>query len=172
MECAEFITGIFIRISQVLEAALDGLNENEINQQPCSECNSIGWMVWHLTRVQDRFVAMLSNNDQVWITEKWHEKFGREADIRDIGYGHRPEDLATFKAPDAKTLLDYHHATLEKTKQYTNRISPEELDRVIDDSRAPTAALRLTAFISDNLQHAGQVAYLRGWLKSQAEHKY
>jgi len=58
MECAEFITDMFIRISRVLEAALDGLNENEINQQPCSECNSIGWMVWHLTRVQDRFIAM------------------------------------------------------------------------------------------------------------------
>jgi len=111
---------MFIRISRVLEAALDELNENEINQQPCSECNSIGWIVWHLTRVQDRFVAMLSNNDQVLITEKWHEKF----------------------------------------------------DRVIDDSRTPTVALRLAAFISGNLQHTGQVAYLRGWLKSQAEHKY
>jgi len=117
--------------------------------------------------VQDRFVATLSGNEQVWITEKWYEHFGREADSMDIGYGHSPEDLANFRAPDVKILLDYHHATLERTKQYTNRISPEELDRAIDDSRAPTVALRLTAFISDNLQHAGQVAYLRGWLKSQ-----
>ena len=166
MECAEFITGIFTRISQVLETVLDGLTENEINQQPTPECNSIGWMVWHLTRVQDRFIAMLSNNEQVWITEKWYGKFGREAEAKDIGYGHRPEDLANFKVPDTKTLLDYHHAVLEKTKQYTNKLSPEELNRVIDDSRAPTVALRLTAFISDNLQHAGQVAYLRGWLRS------
>jgi len=167
MECAEFITGIFTRISQVLETVLDGLTENEISQQPTPECNSIGWMVWHITRVQDRFIAMLSNNEQVWITEKWYGKFGREADAKDIGYGHRPEDLANFKVPDTKTLLDYHHAVLEKTKQYTNKLSPEELNRVIDDSRAPTVALRLTAFISDNLQHAGQVAYLRGWLRSQ-----
>ncbi len=167
MECAEFITGIFARISQVLETVLDGLTENEINQQPTPECNSIGWMVWHLTRVQDRFIAMISNNEQVWITEKWYGKFGREADAKDIGYGHRPEDLANFRVLDTKTLLDYHHAVLEKTKQYTNKLSPEELDRVIDDSRAPTVALRLTAFISDNLQHAGQVAYLRGWLRSQ-----
>ncbi len=168
MECAEFTTGIFTRISQVLETVLDGLTENEINQQPNPECNSIGWMVWHLTRVQDMFIAMLSNNEQVWITEKWYGKFGRDADAKDIGYGHRPEDLANFKVPDTKTLSDYHHAVLEKTKQYTNKLSPEELDRVIDDSRAPTVALRLTAFISDNLQHAGQVAYLRGWLRSQS----
>ncbi len=167
MECAEFITGIFARISQVLETALDGLTENEINQQPNPECNSIGWMAWHLTRVQDGFIAMLSNNEQVWITEKWYEKFGREADAKDIGYGHSPEDLANFKVPDSKTLLDYHHTVLERTKQYTSKLSPEELDRVIDDSRAPMVALRLTAFISDNLQHAGQVAYLRGWLRSQ-----
>ena len=171
MHCAEFITGIFTRISQVLGTSLDGLNEYEINQQPCPECNSIGWMAWHLTRVQDGFIALLSNNEQVWVTGKWYGKFGRDADVSDIGYGHRPEDLATFKAPDTKTLLGYHHATLEKTKQYTNRISPEELDRVIDSSRTPAVALRLTAFISDNLQHAGQVACLRGWLKSQAEDK-
>ena len=167
MECAEFITGIFTRISQVLETALDGLTENEINRLPNPECNSIGWMVWHLTRVQDRFIAMLSNNEQVWITEKWYGIFSREADANDNGFGHRPEDLANFKVPDTKTLLDYHHAVLEKTKQYTNKLSPEELDRVINDSRAPTVALRLTAFISDNFQHAGQVAYLRGWIRSQ-----
>ena len=167
MELAGFITGIFMRISQVLETALDGLNEDEINQQPNPECNSIGWMVWHLTRVQDKFIAMLSNNEQVYITGKWYEKFNRGADPQDIGYGHSPEDLANFKAPDAKTLLDYHHASLENTKQYTNKLSAAELDRAIDDSRNPTTALRLTAFISDNLQHAGQVAYLRGWLKSQ-----
>ena len=167
MECAEFITGIFTRISQVLETALDGLTENEINRQPTPECNSIGWMVWHLTRVQDRFIAILSNNEQVWIAEKWYGKFAREANDRDTGYGHSSEDSVNFKVPDAKTLLDYHHAVLEKTKQYTNKLSPEELGRAIDDQRAPTVALRLTAFISDNLQHAGQVAYLRGWLKSQ-----
>ena len=167
MELAEFITGIFMRISQVLETALDGLTEDEINQQPNPECNSIGWMVWHLTRVQDRFIAVLSNNEQVYIAGKWYEKFNRGADPQDIGYGHSSEDLSNFKAPDTKTLLDYHYDTLEKTKQYTNRISPGELDRVIDNSRAPTVALRLTAFISDNLQHAGQVAYLSGRIKSQ-----
>lgn len=167
MECAEFITGIFMQISRVLETTLDGLTEDEINQQPDPSCNSISWMVWHLTRVQDMFIARLSGNEQVWIAEKWYERFGRKADPRDAGYGHQPEDLVIFNAPDTKTLLDYHHATLEKTKQYTNKLSPEELERVIDDGRAPTVAMRLTAFISDNLQHAGQVAYLRGWLESQ-----
>ena len=167
MHCAEFITGIFARISHVLEASLEGLNQLEINRQPCPECNSIGWMVWHLTRVQDRFIATLSDNEQVWIAEKWYEAFGREADASDIGYGHTPEDLANFKAPEVKILLDYYQATFERTKQYTNGISPEELDRAVGDSRLSTVAMRLTAFISDNLQHAGQVAYLRGWLKSE-----
>ncbi|MFC2020476.1 DinB family protein [Chloroflexota bacterium] len=167
MECAEFITGIFMRISRVLETALDGLTEDEINRQPAPSCNSISWMVWHLTRVQDMHIARLSGNEQVWIAEKWYEKFGRVADPGDNGLRHKPEDLAIFNAPDAKTLLDYHYAALEKTKQYTNKLSAEELDRAIDDERAPTVALRLTAFISDNIQHAGQVAYLRGWIKSQ-----
>lgn len=167
MESGEFITGLFERIVQVLETALEGLNEEEINRQPDPACNSIGWLVWHLTRVQDMFISRLTDKEQVWITGKWYEKFGREANPRDAGYGHTPEDLAGFKAPDVKTLMDYHQATLEKTRQYTGKLTGEELSREIDDPRTPVVAARLTAFISDNLQHAGQAAYLRGWIKSQ-----
>ena len=167
MESAEFITGVFERISDVVETALEGLSVEEINRQPNPACNSIGWMVWHLTRVQDVFVARLTDKEQVWVTEKWHEKFGRNANPQDLGYGHTQEDLANFKSPDAQTLMDYHHAALEKTIQYTGKLTAEELSRDIDDERSPTVALRLTAFISDNLQHAGQAAYLQGWIKSQ-----
>jgi len=167
MESAEFITGIFDRVAGVVESSLEGLNTEEINRQPNPASNSIAWLIWHLTRVQDGFVAMLSDKEQVWIDEKWYEKFGREANPRDIGFGHTPEDLAKFQAPDAKTLLDYHLATLERTKRYTSKLTPEELAREIDDPRAKTVSGRITAFISDNLQHSGQAAYLRGWIKSQ-----
>ncbi|MFC2038257.1 DinB family protein [Chloroflexota bacterium] len=167
MESGEFISGLFTRISEVLETALDGLNEQEINMQPLPECNSIGWMAWHLTRVQDRFISMLSGNEQVWLTGKWYEKFGRDANPGEVGFGHTPEDLAGFKAPNAKVLLDYHLATLEETRKYASTLTSEELDRDIEDSRAPKVALRLTAFISDNFQHAGQIAYLRGWIKNK-----
>ncbi len=105
MDSAQFITGIFIRISEVLETALDGLTQDEINRQPDPGCNSISWMVWHLTRVQDMFIARLSGNEQVWIAEKWYEQFGREADPRDAGHGHQPEDLAIFNVAGHENTL-------------------------------------------------------------------
>jgi len=54
MEWQQLITDIYKRILQELEHALDGLTVDDLNQQPHPNCNSIGWLTWHLTRAQDR----------------------------------------------------------------------------------------------------------------------
>ncbi len=167
MEWQELVIDIFERISQVLKSALEDLTQEDLNQQPNPESNSMGWIVWHLTRVQDRAIADLAGEEQLWIKDKWHSSFVRLADPQDVGVGHSSEDLAAFRSPDAKTLLAYHLAVLERTKGYLSNLSQPELDRKIDHPRFPTVGLRLTAIINDNFQHAGQVAYVRGLLKGK-----
>jgi len=75
--------------------------------------------------------------------------------------------LAAFKSPDVQTLLAYHHAVLERTKRYISNLSETDLDRELNHPRFPTVGVRLAAVISDNFQHAGQVAYLHGLLKGK-----
>ena len=153
------------RVLGTLERVLDGLTEEDLNWQPSPDCNSIGWLTWHLTRGQDRLIASLMGEEQLWIKEGWHAKFSRAPEAKDSGGGHTPQDVAGFKSPDAKTLLDYHRAVLERSRRYLPTMSEADLDRQLDDPRfqpPPTVGMRLTMVLSDNSQHAGQAGYIRG----------
>jgi hypothetical protein len=159
----------------VLERALDGLTQEELDWQPKPDCNSIGWITWHLTRALDGLVSSLTGEEDLWTKDGWCHKFNRPADPNDTGYGHGPEQLAAFKSPDIATLLGYHRATLERTRNYLATLNSSNLDRKIDDQWAqifPTVGSRLVAFLDEIQQHAGQVAYIRGLLQGQGWQKY
>ena len=168
MEWRELIKGGYGRVLQILEKATGGLTPDDMNRQPHPECNSMGWLGWHAARIQDHEIAGLMGEEQLWVSEGWHDKFGHAPDPDDIGYSHSPEDVAAFKSPDVRTILDYNRAVLERTKRYIDTLSESDLDRELDEpwfQPLPTVGVRLVSVMSDNLQHAGQVAYLRGLLK-------
>ncbi|MFC2060072.1 DinB family protein [Chloroflexota bacterium] len=167
MECWQLIVDTYERSSQALERALEGLTQDDLNQQPNPDSNSMGWIVWHLTRIQDRAIADLTGEEQLWIKDTWHSKFNRPADPQDVGVRHMPEDLAAFKSPDVQTLLAYHQAVLQVSKRYISNLSQTDLDRWLGHPRYATVGARLVVLISENLQHAGQVAYVHGLLKGK-----
>lgn len=170
MEWQELITDAYEGVLQALEEALDGLTEGDLNQQPHPDCNSMGWLVWHLTRVQDHHITSLMGGEQLWISDGWYARFNRAPDASDTGYHHSSEDVAGFKSPDVETQLDYHRAVLERTKRYIAALPAAELDRKVSEpwfQLLPTVGGGLVCVLDDNLQHAGQVAYLRGLLKGR-----
>ena len=158
------------RVEQSIKRTLDGLTEKEIDRQPSSDTNTIGWLCWHLSRGRDRNIASLSGQDQLWIKDKWYEKFNRPADSADSGFKHTPEQVAAFKSPDAKTLLDYHHATLNRAKAYINSLTEADLDRELNEpwfTPTPTVGVRLISLLEEGLQHSGQAAYIRGLIQGK-----
>ncbi len=172
MEWQQLINDGYGRILQILERALKGLTQDDLNELPHPDCNSMVWLAWHLTRVQDHHLADLIGEEQLWVKDGWHTRFNRAPDPSDIGWGHSPEDVAAFKSPDAETLLEYYRATLEHSKRYINSLSALDLDRELNEPRyqpLPTVGVRLVSVLSDNLQHAGQAAYVRGLLKSKSQ---
>jgi uncharacterized damage-inducible protein DinB len=161
------IVNIFDNLSMVLGRTLEGLSQEDLNHQPAHDSNSIGWLVWHVLRGQDLGIAGLKGDEQLWIREGWHAKFNRPAETMDFGLGHTPEDLAAFKSPDVKTLLGYQKAVFEQTKRYLSNLSESDLDRKLEHPVFPTVGARITAIISDNLQHAGQAGYVRGLIQGK-----
>jgi len=65
MEWQQLIADVFVRISQGLERVLDGLTVDDLNQRPSADCNSIGWLAWHLTRSQDRNIGEIMGEEQL-----------------------------------------------------------------------------------------------------------
>jgi hypothetical protein len=108
--------------------------------------------------------------EQLWIKDGWYARFNREPDRKDIGFGHSSDDVAAFKSPGVKILLSYHQAVLERSSRYIRSLSTADLDRELNEpwyQPLPTVGVRLVSVMSDNLQHAGQVSYVRGLLKGK-----
>jgi len=171
MEWQQLITDLFLRISQALEQALEGLSVEDLNQRPRPDCNSIGWLAWHLTRSHDRNLSELAGEEQLWTRDGWLARFGRAADPAETGFGHSVEDAAAFQSPGRQLLLEYHRAVVERLKHYvSSTLSETELER---ESYSPTfgntriVRARLAGVISEGLQHVGQAAYVRGLLKGR-----
>ncbi|MDA8216665.1 MAG: DinB family protein [Dehalococcoidales bacterium] len=163
------------RTHEVMKRALNGMTRDDLDQQPHPDTNSMGWLAWHLSRLQDDHIASLMGEQQLWISEQWHAKFGRPADPKDVGFGHSPADVAAFRSPDAQTLLAYYEAVLERTNRYIRSLSAEDLDRELNEpwyQPLPTVGVRLVSVMSDNLQHVGQIAYVRGFLKGKGWQKF
>ncbi len=165
MEINEMLSNAYAGILRVLEYTLEGLTVEDINWQPRPDCNSIGWQVWHLTRLQDMQIASFMGEEQLWIKEGWHKKFNRPADPKDTGGRMTAADLTKFKAPDAKTLLDYHKAVLARSQKFLPTLKKADLDIIVEGTpfpKPPTRGAMLLHFLSDGLQHAGQASYIRG----------
>jgi len=175
MEWNDMLADGYERIVEVLERVLKGLTEDDLNWQPRPDCNSIGWLTWHLTRQQDAQIAALMREEQLWAKDGWYAKFNRPADPKDIGFGHTPEQVATFKSPGADTLLSYNRAVVERSKGYFNTLSKSDLDRELNEPRfqpLPTVGVRLISIMDDSALHAGQAAYLRGLLQGKGWQAY
>ena len=173
MEWHEMLMGGYEGVLRTLEYTLDGLNEEDLNWQPKPDCNSIGWLAWHLTRWHDVMVSNLMKAEQLWIKEGWHQKFGRAADKEDSGMGAKAEDLAKFKSPDAETQLGYQKAVLERSRRYFPTLTPQDLDKIFEGTPfkpPPTWGMMLMGTLSDSLQHAGQAAYVRGLREGMGWH--
>lgn len=165
MEAMEIVGMAFQRIEGSLGKALNKLTEDELHRQPQSDCNSIAWLAWHLTRVQDHHLSDLAGLDQVWTEDGWHAKFSMDPDPENVGWGHTPEQVANFRAPNAGILHEYYCAVLNRSRTYLANLQPEDLMRVLDEpqwNETVTVGIRLVSVMNDNTEHMGQINYLRG----------
>jgi hypothetical protein len=166
MTSTELLVEAFQRIRDELHPAVNGLSPDELAFRPEAESNSIAWLAWHLTRIQDDHVAGLDGSEQVWIANGWRDRFGLPLDPLDTGYGHDPDTVAKVTA-DAASLLGYYEDVHQKTVDYIGTLDDGDLARVVDKRWEPpvTVSVRLVSVIADDLQHVGQAAYVRGILQ-------
>ena len=164
MNVRELLVELFGRIPDEIDVAVDGLSAADLAKPPGEGHNSIGWLVWHLTRVQDHHVSELLGTEQVWTTERWAERFGLAAAADDTGYGHTPEQVAAVRADGPDALIGYYEAVAARTAGLLADVTEDDLERVVDRRWDPpvTLGVRLVSVADDDIQHAGQAAYLAG----------
>jgi hypothetical protein len=168
MTSTELLADAFERIREGVHDVLEGLTPEGLAFRINEDSNSMAWLLWHLTRVQDDHVAGVAGVDQVWRASGWAERFGLALDVSDTGYGHGPAQVAAVRA-DAASLLGYFDDVHAATLAFVRSLEDGDLDRVVDTRWNPpvTMGVRLVSVVADDLQHVGQVAFLRGVLPTR-----
>src|SRR5580692_551590 len=163
---ADLIVDGFGRSRENVEDVLSGLTPDQLAYQVAPGANPVSWLVWHLTRVQDDHVAAAFGVPQVWSAAGWAARFGLPAGMMDHGFGHSAEQVAAVAAATASAdlLTDYHEQVYAQSVKLVSEVSDDDLDRVVDTRWTPhvTLAVRLVSVLDDDMQHAGQAAYVRG----------
>jgi Protein of unknown function (DUF664) len=164
MTGSDVLTDAFDRISELVHAAVRGLSADQLAYRADPDANSIGWLVWHLTRIQDDHVSAVRGTEQAWIEGGWVERFGLPFDADATGYGHSSDEVGAVRVGSDELLLGYFDAVHSQTVSYVRQLTAADLARIVDDRWDPpvTLSARLVSVISDDIQHAGQSAFIRG----------
>jgi uncharacterized damage-inducible protein DinB len=163
MTPADVLTDAFERIRGTVHRVLDGIDPRHLTYRADPRANTVAWLIWHLLRVQDDHIADAAGDEQVWLAEGWVDRFDLPFDREATGYGQSSEDVRAVQV-DADLLRGYGDAVIERTLAFVRGLKEEDLDGVVDENWTPpvTLGVRLVSVIADDLQHAGQAAYVRG----------
>ncbi len=169
MTTGELLTDAFNRVQEEVHKVLDGLGSSELAARVQPEANTIGWLIWHLSRIQDDHIAGVAGHKQVWHEGGWAERYALPFDPDATGFGQSAVDVAAVQPASAELLTGYHDAVHDRTLEFLTTTSDNDLERVVDERWDPpvTLGVRLVSVVSDDLQHVGQAAFIRGLLEDR-----
>jgi hypothetical protein len=164
MNVSEILLDGFGRLPELVAGVLDGADAALLDARIDPEANSIAWLIWHFTRVEDNHIADVKGTGELWDTAGWSAKFALPAAVAGtIGYGHTTEQVGQVHA-SADLLRGYHQAVHETTIAYLSGLKDADYDRIVDTRWNPpvTLGVRLMSVLCEVHEHVAQAAYVRG----------
>lgn len=163
MKSNVLLVDAFVRIHETVSATLDGIDDGSLIRRPAGNGNSIAWLIWHLSRIEDSQVASAAGLEQVWTSQEFAGRFDLPLPEGDTGYGHSTGQVDAVRAAP-ELLLAYYDAVHRQTVSFLRTVGDEDFDRIVDYGWDPpvTLGVRLVSTIADCLQHVGQAAYAKG----------
>ncbi|MFL4480027.1 DUF664 domain-containing protein [Paeniglutamicibacter sp. ORCA_105] len=161
----------FGRVREGIERLLDEAEPRMLRFRASSHSNSMAWLLWHLTRIQDDHFTHLaraldegSAPEQCWISRGWVSRFNLPYAQLDTGFGHSSDQVADFGMYDGEYLLGYHRDVHEQTIGILATLREPDLSAVIDRRWNPpvTAGVRLISVLNETASHLGQAEFLKG----------
>lgn len=164
MASADIFVDAFERVRGQVHRVVEDLTPEQLSTRVDGRSNSVAWLIWHLTRIQDDHLAEAAAVEQRWTTDGWADRFALPFDDAETGYGHESEQVDAVKVSSSKLLTGYYDAVHNQTIRYVQGLGDSDLPRIVDDSYDPpvTLSARIVSVISDDLQHVGQAALVRG----------
>lgn len=167
---ADILIDSFTRVKETSRRAAKGLSQSQLEARIDPNANTISWLLWHIGRVQDAQVADVAGFGQLWTSDGWMHRFALPFEPGETGYAQSAAEVAQVAGASAELLADYVTAVCDRTVAYVATLADDDFDRIVDTRWKPpvTLAARLVSVVSDDLQHAGQAAFIRGVVERTA----
>ena len=173
MNLIEFARDTLEDYRRRLYRTLDGLTFDELNWRPNPGANSIAFVVWHTSRVEDRwFQVFCQGAPDIWVSDQWHRRLGLGE--TDVGVRYTVELLAAFPKLTDEDIRGYFDAVRVGTLKYLEDLDETMLDTSPGRTPFPefgngnarfasfTIARMFRQLIGEEMQHLGHVGFLRG----------
>ena len=171
----ESISAALERNWEMIDSALEGLDEATLNLRPNEQCNSIAWILWHMSRVVDTVInARILETTQLWLRDGWHSRYGMAEDPEDRGVGWTAAQVAAWAAPEPETQFGYYGAVKAAAAAFLASATPAQLEKKLISppvAEPRSAAAILGQMTWDTIAHGGQIAYLRGFYRGMGWHR-
>jgi len=151
---------------QRLKTAIEGLTPAEARWQPTVYTNHIAWLVWHMARVEDRWVnRYLRGTTEVWTADGWSDRFSMDPESN--GAGQTIEEVRAMPEIPLTDLMAYFDAVRAVTRRYLDQATEENLSREYKHPRLGTitGTWIVGHILAEESQHTGQVALIRGMIR-------
>jgi len=140
-----------------------GLTPEDLRFRATPATNSIGFLLWHIGRTEDRwFNERLAKSPQVWVNGGWSQKLGLPAG--DTGFGYTTEQVEKLLIPDLDLVLAYMDAVHTLSQAAVLAYDPARLDAtVLSDTTRPHTPFQIFRQVAHHEnQHNGQIDFIRG----------
>jgi hypothetical protein len=111
-----------------------GLTDAQARARPHG-LNSVAWLVWHATRVEDAAVSrFVGDRPQVLAEGDWIRRLGVER--RDVGSGMNDAEVDALGARiDATALRGYARDVADRTRSVVGSLAPTAWDEMVSPER-------------------------------------
>jgi len=161
----------FGRVMEGIEILLDGAEPELLRFRPTRNTNHIGWLIWHLSRVQDDHFAHLANRlwpespaQQRWIADGWRSRFQLPYGDLDTGFGHSSDQVDEFGMYESAYLLGYYRSVHRFSGGILGSLKDNHFGTIVDRRWDPpvTAGVRLVSILNETTKHLGQAEFVQG----------
>ncbi|MFV0258252.1 MAG: mycothiol transferase [Acidimicrobiales bacterium] len=170
---AAAFTAMFDRMPDLVREAVGDLSADELARRVDPEANTVAWLIWHLTRVEDDHIAAAAAAlgrsamaDQAYVADGFVGRFALPFPPEAHGYGMTTEQVGQVRA-DGSLLVEYYDAVHARTQAFLAAVADPDWDRVVDERWEPPVTLlaRITSVANEVAQHVGQAALVRGMVE-------
>lgn len=146
--------------SSFVEAALQGITDEQLNWPPPGTIHPIGTILVHMVAAEDYFVqAAIQGRQTLWEDQYWGQKIGVEAPP---AQGNAWDEFRSVRFCVAPPLA-YRDAVRLATETYLAGLTEQELDRRVAFGRGESSVADvLMLLVIHSVGHAGEIAAVKG----------